>query len=353
MPVAGEIAPRPKQVAAVAAAPAAAASSPAFKNLLIGGDFSTNPWQRGTADFTAIATTPTYTADRWFGLAGAGAAETVHQTTASTLANFPTVLRVQRPNANTNTTAHRIVQIVEGVNVQAAQAQAVVLSFYARSGANFSAASGNINAKVTTGTTTDEGATTFAAGWTGAASPINATQAITAAWVKYTFGGTIAAGANEIAVDIGFTPVGTAGANDWFEIGAVQLEIAATATAFEALPTDVVLARCLRYFWRAVGFSSQISWAGEIDTTSLARFSAVYPVRMRANPTASNTGTIGNFKVRNNGGNQGALSFTYGAFVQDTQSCSVDMTTAAVLSVTSGLFNVASNANTMDFNAEL
>jgi hypothetical protein len=36
---------------------------PAFRNLIIGGDFTTAPWQRG-ASFTSVGTT-SYTADRW------------------------------------------------------------------------------------------------------------------------------------------------------------------------------------------------------------------------------------------------------------------------------------------------
>jgi hypothetical protein len=36
-----------------------------FRNAIDGGDFTINPWQRGTA-FTGIAATATYTADRFF-----------------------------------------------------------------------------------------------------------------------------------------------------------------------------------------------------------------------------------------------------------------------------------------------
>ena len=39
--------------------------SSGVRNLLIGGDLTTNPWQRGTS-FTSIANTLTYTADRWW-----------------------------------------------------------------------------------------------------------------------------------------------------------------------------------------------------------------------------------------------------------------------------------------------
>src|SRR5882762_5613170 len=40
------------------------------RNIIDGGDFTTNPWQRGT-NFTAIAGALTYTADRFFAVGGA------------------------------------------------------------------------------------------------------------------------------------------------------------------------------------------------------------------------------------------------------------------------------------------
>src|ERR1700684_364214 len=44
-----------------------------FRHLIDGGDFTVNPWQRGNS-FTAIASTLTYTADRFFAVGGASSA---------------------------------------------------------------------------------------------------------------------------------------------------------------------------------------------------------------------------------------------------------------------------------------
>ena len=48
----------------------AAGNGANFRNLLIGGDFSTNPFQRGTSTASSISSTVTYQADRWFGVGG-------------------------------------------------------------------------------------------------------------------------------------------------------------------------------------------------------------------------------------------------------------------------------------------
>jgi len=222
-------------------------TTPSGGNLLIGGDFSTNPWQRGTT-FTGIATTNTYTADRWFGYAGTGAAMTVSQSTGIGLAGFTKAARVQRPGANTNTTAHRIAQIVESANTVPMQGQACSLSFYARAGADFSAAGSALSIIVQTGTGTDEGNAALVSGWTGAASPLSTTQALTTTWARYTFSVPVGGTATELAVIFGFTPTGTAATNDWFEVTGVQLEISPLASSFERRLIGQELTLCQRYF---------------------------------------------------------------------------------------------------------
>ena len=69
--------------------------------------------------------------------------------------------------------------------------------------------------------------------------------------------------------------------NEWYITG-VQLEAGTTASDFEFLPVDVNLARCQRYFYKAIGtmyggrYGSGTSFTG-----------GILPVTMRAQPTAS------------------------------------------------------------------
>ena len=53
------------------------------RNIIDGGDFTTNPWQRGTS-FTGIAGAATYTADRFFAVGGASSSISVSQVTGIT-----------------------------------------------------------------------------------------------------------------------------------------------------------------------------------------------------------------------------------------------------------------------------
>ena len=80
------------------------------------------------------------------------------------------------------------------------------------------------------------------------------------------------------------TPVGTAGANDWFEITGVQLEISPVATPFEFLPTGTELTLCQRYFQTYVDPPLRGVAGGG---SSVARIGMVLPVPLRTTPSSS------------------------------------------------------------------
>lgn len=294
-----------------------------FRNTLVGGDFATNPWQRGTS-FAAIANTLTYTADRFWALGGASSSITVSkQTGASDIpAGFGASLRLQRANANTDTTAICVGQVLESKNSLQFQGQNGVLSFWALSGANFSAASGNVNVTVGTGTGTDQSAANFAAGtWTGFSSltltPNQGTQAagagiaqpVTSTWTRYSFSFPVTATATQIGVKICFTPVGTAGANDWVELEGVQLEVSplGTPSAFDQVPAAIVLLQAQRYALVINEPANGINVAmGQATTATNANIVIPFPDTMRVAPTI--TTTLGTWKVTVAAGTQQACT---------------------------------------------
>ena len=51
-------------------------------------------------------------------------------------------------------------------------------------------------------------------------------------------------------IEFRHTPVGTAGANDYYEITGIQLEIGSVATPFEHRTFQEEELRCQRYFWK-------------------------------------------------------------------------------------------------------
>ena len=210
-----------------------------WRNALIGGDFNTNLWQRGTTS-ASITTSITYTADRWWGLSGTGTAFTViKQTGASDITTgVLATARVQRTAAQSGVLPICVGQAVITANSLAFQGKTAEFSFFAKVGANFSAASNNVTATISYGTGTDgSAANQSTGGWTGFANATATTVTLSTGFVRYSVVGAIPATANQVGVKICYTPVGTAGANDWFEFGNAQLAVNAAAVA-ATTPTD-------------------------------------------------------------------------------------------------------------------
>ena len=212
-----------------------------FRNVLINGDFKV--WQRGTS--TTVTTGSPYTADRWCVTLGGAANFSVSRQTAS-LDGFQYCLRLQRTASNTNTSALYLSQPVETVNSVPLANKQVSFSFYARAGANFSAASSALNVRIVTGTGND--GNYLVATLTGQAFQLDTTATLTTSWQRFTYSVLIPSGVNQVQPVFFYTPVGTAGANDYFEITGVQLEQNYQPTPFEQRPYGVELALCQRYF---------------------------------------------------------------------------------------------------------
>jgi len=263
----------------------AAAPVVAGKNAVTNGAFDIA--QRGTS-FTPTGSA--YTFDRWY-YNGATSGMTLTQQ-SSGLANTRYNLRYQRNSGSAVTTATGIAQPIETAAAILLAGQTVTLSFYARAGANFSAASSFLGVQVFAGTGTDQNPYT---GYTGQTIPINSGVNITTSWARYSFTTTLAGTITELTPNFYWTPVGTAGTNDYFEITGVQLELGSVATPFSRAGGTLQgeLALCQRYYQsRSVMYKSTSS--GGFSTN--AYDSGIFPTQMRATPTlvfTSDTGTSG------------------------------------------------------------
>ena len=222
-------------------------------NAIING--SQDIWQRGTS--VANTATYVYAQDR-YRMGGATAQTTTRQAVNDTT-NLPTIqycARMQRNSGSTATT-----DIVLGYSGESADSyrfagQTVTFSFYARAGANYSAASSAFRAVVTSGTGTDQN---ILSGYTGAATVINATPTLTTTWQRFSYTGTVAATVTEIGHTFFYVPVGTAGANDYAEVTGVQLELGSVATTFKRSAGGSIqgeLAACTYYFERLAAESA-------------------------------------------------------------------------------------------------
>ena len=286
---------------------AAACQPPAnFRNLLDGGDFSVNPWQRGTS-FTSIANTATYTADRWAGYGASTSSISVSQQAISNgvLPGFLDALQFGRASSNTDVNVINLGQTLETLDVIRLQGQMVTLSFYALAGANFSSLNSILNVAMYMGTGTNETITKFfkaaSSGWAGyqnlaVAAGSNA-AALTTTWQRFYVTFQVPTTATELGVLFNYTPVGTAGSNDWFQITGAQLEVGAFPSAFEHRDVQVELEICQRYAYQInePGAGVIVGIGGAVAAANNQVFYMALPVQMRAAPTV--TVSAGTFKV--------------------------------------------------------
>lgn len=278
-----------------------AGSQPAgnFRNLLDNGRFDL--YQRGTTAVTSVNTTATYHADRWAGYANTGGASvTLTNITATLPTGFANAEQVQRANANASVQPIFLVQEIPTSDVIAAQGQTVCLQAQLKAGANYSAAGSVITAQVITGTGTDQGLSSLlSASWTGQATTLNdSSQVLTTSFQRFAPSAwcfTMPSTATEAAVQFGFTPVGTAGANDWFQITGAQFEINSAQTPFENRQIGVETVKAQRYFWQLTEANTPLPATCYVTGGNTQACFIQNPVVMRAAPTAGIT--AGGFQV--------------------------------------------------------
>jgi hypothetical protein len=258
-------------------------------------------WQRGT-NFTAPSV---YTADRWF--RDAQTYSTISQQTTSDTTNLPTIFystRIARNSGQTGTASIGIISSLESLDSYRFAGQTVTLSFYARAGANFSAASNIAVADLYTGTGTNQ-RRDFSTAFTGEVVALSSNATLTTTWQRFSFTATLAATATEIAVRVRYSPTGTAGANDWMEVTGVQLERGSVATTFKRSNgaggnIQGELAACQRYYYRITPTANgQKYTVGSCETTTAAELVVPFPVSMRIAPTAlEQSGTATDYSIR-------------------------------------------------------
>jgi len=293
-----------------------------FKNRIINGAMGI--WQRGTS-FAAPANLA-YTADRWFSIWGT-ANRTISRQAGFSGSQY--CMRVARNSGTTDAAYSGVIQIIETNNLIDLQGQTVTLSFSARRGANYSAASNAMIVYLQCGTAADQGSSVYwSPGWTGLTSPIVSNVTLSTTEQTFSLQAAIPANCQEIAITFQYLSAGTAGANDYFEITNVQLEKGSTATSFDYRPYGTELALCQRYYFRYDGGQGSGTYAfcsGSIyGATTTLRAYLKFPVTMRAGPTLSYAGAL----VGSGGSNDNNVSAIATQFT-GTDSALVDFTVAA------------------------
>jgi hypothetical protein len=110
---------------------------------------------------------------------------------------------------------------------------------------------------------------------------------LTTTWQQFYVYGTAPASTTQIGVRFRFTPVGTAGGNDFFELTGVQLEANSQPTQFEHLPIGFELGLCQRYYFMAKSEgSASVLATGFAQDGQVIYGTVEFPTQMRITPTS-------------------------------------------------------------------
>jgi hypothetical protein len=324
----------------------------AGKNAIINGGMDV--WQRGTTS-GSITTANTYTADRWQCVSGASTAFTVSRQATGDTTNLPFIqycARVQRTASQTGTSVINTFQSFESASSIPFAGKIVTISFYARKGANYSEASSYLYSALYTGTGSDQNILT---GFTGSTNVYQTPVVLTTTWQKFTITTTaLASTATQLALGFLYSPTGTAGANDYFEVTGVQLEVGSVATPFSRAGGTIQgeLAACQRYYYRNANGSTYNPYGvGISQSTSQSYIFVNLPVAMRIAPTSIDYSTLG---ITDNTVYQLALSNLTLTYASPT-SVTLQATTAAsqIQYRPAQLTNQNSTSGYLGFTAEL
>jgi hypothetical protein len=277
-----------------------------FQNAVYNSAFDI--WQRGTS-FVPTAATNQYGPDRWLVYSG-NAGRTISRQNAGNLSVSPNqavryAARVQRDSGNTSTAVTYLLATLETADSIPYAGKTITLSFYARAGANFSAASSIMSSAIRTGTGTDENTLNF----TGFAQTAQ-NNTLTTSWQRFSQTVTLATTVTELGWSFEYAPVGTAGTNDWFEVTGVQVEQGSVATPYHRQTGTIQgeLAACQRYYWLlGSGLSTQLFNGNYYNAT---QFDGVvqYPVTMRTTPTCIATSGTDYYIVASTSDNCNSIS---------------------------------------------
>jgi hypothetical protein len=260
-------------------------ATPSASNPIINSGFDI--WQRGTT-FSNGATN-TYTADRWtYGRSNNVAGQTVSRQATGDTTNLPNIqysARSQRTSGNTSTEQCHLLYNFETADSIPFAGKTVTFSYYARRGANYSQTGNALDVVFNTGTGTDQNIWT---GYTGTTTVLAASSTLTTTWQRFTHTFAIGSSATELAFYFRTTPIGTAGAADYFDLTGVQLDIGSVALPYRKTGVTLQgeLAACQRYYYRWVaGSAYNFAGNGMANSTTVAPMIFKYPTTMRIAPT--------------------------------------------------------------------
>jgi hypothetical protein len=240
------------------------------RNRLINGNMGV--WQRGTS-FSSIATA-TYFSDRWFSNLG-GTAPTYSRST-----DAPTGFQYSASLAASSTSFMGLAQRIEAANCTDLAGQTITVSFYAKLSSGTATGGLSVNLAYANSADTFSSTTTIV--------EANVVSTLTGSHVRYTYSYAMPSQvANGLQLII-FNPNATQTCT--ILISGVQLEVGSVATPYERQIYSDQLAQCQRYY-QVYGGSDGYLIGGNVNAASDQYGMVIFPVKMRASPTATSSGT--------------------------------------------------------------
>jgi hypothetical protein len=269
---------------------AVAANETSFRNIC-GRNGGFEVWQRGTSGSYSGGPVTAYYVDGWYLSIGASQNATVTQQPGLTNGSRYSA-RVQRASAQTGVSLMTFGFPLDSDELMAMLGQYVVLQFVVSTGANWSPTNGTLTAKLVTGTGTP--VKQVLGTYANSVTPISMAQNLAAgqaATIYYSAPTLIPAtnagsAVQQAEMQFAWTPTGTAGTNDWFQVDDVQVSVVpaslvAAKPAFERTSIAWDLDRCSRFL--------QYCYAGFLTASSTTALTAnvQFPTEMRAPPAST------------------------------------------------------------------
>ena len=268
-----------------------------------------------------------YAADQWFGARDSGQNNFYMTKVATGLSQLPFAIRAQRTSGDTQTGAIYVNQSLENNNSYILAGQTVTLSFYARAGANYSATSSLVYARVLYGTTINQRMYHYTTNVSNATTSFT----LTTSWQRFTYTVTIPSNITQVGIELQWFPTGTGGAADYVEYTGVQLENNPVATPFTRAGGNynAELTLCQRYLAVLCPYGNTYQAIGTsltYNTTSGSQTFFAYQVPLRENASYSvvQSTTSGGWNAQYynlNTGNQNYQFNTFGANAIGPKSC--------------------------------
>ena len=333
-----------------------------FRNRIINGGFDIA--QRGTSFVSGANNDDTYNLDRWYVLSdGNDAVDITQTTTVPTGAKYSIGLDVETVNKKFG-----IAQIIENANCFDAIGKTVTLSFDAKVSATtkldnvkcaivaWSGTADSVTSDIISAWGAEGTNPTLIANATYENTPANLN--VTTSFARYTVSAAVDTASTANIIVFIWSDVTDTTAGDFLYITNTQLEVGSVATPFERRDYGRELMLCQRYYYRetSVGLASTFA-IGFNDSTTSAVGTTFFPVTMRTAPSAlEQTGTAGDYRVRNTAANSTTCSAVPIIASAGTTAYSVvtSFTVASGLTAGQGAFLQAVNATAyLGWSAEL